>query len=849
MTLQKFTRMRLRFGLIKLVNLFDDLGQLVSLSCSRPYGLCSMASKPIFTNASRGTHDSSLPCDHSAEMVNRLISIFTTRPFDPDNQQLRDLSVILSTEIVERVLKNLKSWKIALIFFNWASNQCGYKHNCYTYNAMASVLSSARQIAPLRVLAMNLLNSRCCMTPGALGYFIRCLASQGLVEEAASLFDQVKKMGICVPNTYTYNCLLEALSNSNSTDLSELRLKEMLDSGLEPDKYTFTPLLQCYCKAGKFEKALNVFNHICQKGWIDSYVLSILAVSFSKWGKVDEAFELIHRMQEKLGISLNEKTFCILIHGFVSASRVDKALQLFDKMQKLGFTPDISIYDVLIGALCKTKELGKAVHLFLEMEKLGICSDIEILTKLVSSFPGEREILQLIERREEDLDAESMLLLYNSVMSSLVNSGSVDAAYHLLKAMIGQPYGEVEVDKILKTKRTVLPNTTSFEIVVNGLCQLDKLDVALGLFRYMDRIHCKRSLLLYNNLINSLCNSNRVEECYEILREMKEKGFKPTNFTHNSIFGCFCRKEDVGRALDMVREMRVNGHEPWIKHTTLLVKQLCQHGRPVEACNFLASMVEEGFLLDIIPYSAVIHGFLKIHEVDLALKLFRDICARGYNPDLVSYNIIMKGLCRAGRVSEAEDVLDEMLDKGLCPSVVTYNLLIDGWCKTFNIDRAMLCLSRMVQKGHEPNVVTYATLIDGLCNCGRPNEALELWNGMMTNGCSPNRITFMALINGLCKCKRVDTALFYFEQMEEKGMKPDAYIFVALIDACLSNSNPVLAFDILKGMLLKGILLDPIDKNKLIIRDAILKMSEDDRTSLGIKSLIAEGCLPIDFGI
>ena len=54
---------------------------------------------------------------------------------------------------------------------------------------------------------------------------------------------------------------------------------------------------------------------------------------------------------------LNEKTFCVLIHGFVKEGRVDRALQLFDKMCRVGFTPSVSLFDVLIGRLCLTKML------------------------------------------------------------------------------------------------------------------------------------------------------------------------------------------------------------------------------------------------------------------------------------------------------------------------------------------------------------------------------------------------------------------------------------------------------------------------------------------------------------
>lgn len=115
---------------------------------------------------------------------------------------------------------------------------------------------------------------------------------------------------------------------------------------------------------------------MCAKNWFGAHVFSALIVAFSNWGK---AFELIGMMEDH-NLGFNEKTFRVLIHGFVKESRVDRALQLFSKMRKSGFGVDVSLYDVLIGGLCKNTELDKALCLYSEMKQLGIHPDGGILT-------------------------------------------------------------------------------------------------------------------------------------------------------------------------------------------------------------------------------------------------------------------------------------------------------------------------------------------------------------------------------------------------------------------------------------------------------------------------------------
>ncbi|XP_022990709.1 putative pentatricopeptide repeat-containing protein At5g08310, mitochondrial isoform X2 [Cucurbita maxima] len=792
-------------SLWKSVNFTNSVAFISVFSESLSPVVVSQSYRPICSDAINV-----IPSHDESHISNNFISLFSQRKISPDDPELKILAPRLNTQIVENVLNGLRNWKVAHMFFIWASKQHGYRHNCYTFNVIASILSHARQNAPLRAIAMDVINSRCSMTPGALGIFLRCLGSVGLVEEANFLFDQVRVMGLCVPNSYTYNCLLEILSKANAIDSIENRLREMKYYGCEVDKYTLTPVLKAYCNTGKFDKALNVYNDIHERGWIDGYVFSILVLAFSKWGEVDRAMELIERTGDQ-NPWLTEKTFYALIHGFVKESREDMAIKLLEKMKKLGFPPDISIYDVLIGGLCKKGSFEKAMTLFWKMKLLGITPDIEILAKLIASSSEERAMIMLLEERPKDVNDEGMILLYNSVLTCFVNAGSLDKACYLLGVTVESEShsDDIHICELHQTFKNVVPNTASFGIVIDGLLKMDKL-----------------------------------EESYKILRDMKQSGLQPTHFTHNSIFGCLCRREDIVGATELLREMRGHGHEPWIKHSTLLVKQLCKNGRVNEACNFLGNMVREGFLPDIVAYSAAMDGLVKIHEVDRAFEMFQDICTHGYQPDVVAYNVLINGLCKSGRVNEAEDFLNKMIVAGLVPTVVTYNLLIDGWCKSGDIDQAIRCLSRMNGENREPTIITYTTLIDGCCNSGRPDDAEILWNEMQQKGCFPNRIAYMAIVHGLCKCGRPDEALVYYHRMEEKEMKPDSYVSVAVIDALVSKQNFPMALNILEKMVETGKVPDPADKNYVTIRDAIFKLSEDERTGPGVRSLIEKGSIP-----
>ncbi|KAL0874726.1 hypothetical protein Bca101_024431 [Brassica carinata] len=787
---------------------------------------------------------------NQSNIAQNLITIFTRQqPFSPDDPELLRLAPELNTKVVETVLNGFKGWALAYLFFNWASKQGGYRNDMYAYNAMASILSRARQNASLKDLVGDVLNSRCLMSPGGLGYFIRCLGNAGLVEEASFVFDRAREMGLCVPNAYTYNCLLEAVSKSSSVDLVERRLEEMRRCGFLFDKFTLTPVLQVYCKAGEPERALSVFDEMLGRGWLDEHVSTVLVVSFCKWGQVDKAFELIEMLEER-EIRLNYKTYCVLIHGFVKESRVDKALALFEKMRgMMGVNGgDIALYDVLIGGLCKGKELEMALSLYLEMKRSGVLPDRGVLGKLIRSFSEESELIRITEVIIGDIDTKSVMLLYKTLLEGFIRNDLVHDAYSFIQNLMGNDEfdGESEIIQLLKDhSKAILPDSDSLSSVIDFLVKANEVDKAVSLLHNIVQNGLSPSLLMYNNVIEGMCKEGRSEESLKLLGEMKESGVEPSQFTLNCIYGCLAEQFDVAGALDLLKKMRFYGFEPWIKHSTLLVKKLCDNGRAVDACKYLDDVAGEGFFGHMVAYTAAIDGRIKSEGVDKGLEFFRDICASGHSPDVIAYHVLIKALCKACRTTEAETLFNEMVSKGLKPSVAIYNSMIDGWCKEGDIDRAMSCIARMYEDEKDPDVITYTSLIHGLCASGRPSEAVSRWNEMKGKDCCPNVITFMALIQGLCKCGWTSEALVYFREMEEKGMEPDSAVYLSLVSSFLSSGNISGGFGIFKEMVHKGRFPVSVDRNYMLAVDAADKFVKDYRTSCYLTCLIKDGRLPI----
>ncbi|XP_061368624.1 putative pentatricopeptide repeat-containing protein At5g08310, mitochondrial [Gastrolobium bilobum] len=69
-----------------------------------------------------------------------------------------------------------------------------------------------------KTLAKDIMNSPCSFTPGALGFFIRCLGSIGLVQEANEVFDEMEMKGLCFENRTQGNADDGSRSAGNGND-------------------------------------------------------------------------------------------------------------------------------------------------------------------------------------------------------------------------------------------------------------------------------------------------------------------------------------------------------------------------------------------------------------------------------------------------------------------------------------------------------------------------------------------------------------------------------------------------------------------------------------------------------
>ncbi|KAF5772774.1 putative tetratricopeptide-like helical domain superfamily [Helianthus annuus] len=91
-------------------------------------------------------------------------------------------------------------------------------------------------------------------------------ADIGFVDEAVELLDDMKSCTDCKPDSWTYSSMLTIFSCCVKVVEAEAVLKEMVESGFQPNIYVLISLIQCYGKADRTDDVVTTFDRIIELG-------------------------------------------------------------------------------------------------------------------------------------------------------------------------------------------------------------------------------------------------------------------------------------------------------------------------------------------------------------------------------------------------------------------------------------------------------------------------------------------------------------------------------------------------------------------------------------------------------
>ncbi|CAH9084240.1 unnamed protein product [Cuscuta europaea] len=226
----------------------------------------------------------------------------------------------------------------------------------------------------------------------------------------------------------------------------------------------------------------------------------------------------------------------------------------------------------------------------------------------------------------------------------------------------------------------VLPNTTSYNILMRAFCFNDDLSIAYSLFSKMLTRDVLPDVESYRILIQGLCRKSQVNRAVALLEDMLNKGFIPDAFIYTTLLNSLCRKKQLREAFKILCRMKVRGCNPDMVHYNTVIFGFCRQDRALDACKVLEQMAANGCL-----------------------------------PNLVSYRILVLGLCNQGMYDEAKVYVKEMVSKGLLLHFSVVHTLVMGFVSLGKIEEACEAVEVLLKHGNTLHIDTWDGIIGQIC--------------------------------------------------------------------------------------------------------------------------------------
>ncbi|PIA37924.1 hypothetical protein AQUCO_02900049v1 [Aquilegia coerulea] len=211
-------------------------------------------------------------------------------------------------------------------------------------------------------------------------------------------------------------------------------------------------------------------------------------------------------------------------------------------------------------------------------------------------------------------------------------------------------------------------------------------------------------------------------------------------------------------------------------------------------------MKESGFKPTEFTHNCIYGCLCTRENISAVLDLLREMDVCGHE-SIKHDSGLVKQLCCQGKAVEACGLLADMGQESFLPDIITYSAATDGLFEIQEVDRALELFQDISTCGNGPDVVVYNI---------RVLDARKLLNEMLEKGLLPSVVTCNSMIEGLCKGNELDQAFHDFKEMISEGREPTIIRFRTLVDGLC----------------------------------ALHKLSENSTTSLDVRNLISEGCIP-----
>ncbi|MCO5593150.1 hypothetical protein L7F22_047156 [Adiantum nelumboides] len=231
------------------------------------------------------------------------------------------------------------------------------------------------------------------------------------------------------PNNVTYPSVLNACASLLLLDEGKLIHFHTIENDYDKDFYIGSALIDMYAKCGAVKDALGVFDRFLAPNEI-TWNSMIAAYAQTEHG--EEALELFQRLQV-LGFKPDRVTYLSALKACCSMAALDWGKLLHDQIIRCGFLTELSVGNALIDMYSKCGSLVDACTVFADMPDQGIIT----WSTMIAAYAQHNDYFSVFEcfEKMQKVGVRPNNVTFVSLLSACSQKGFTDKGYEYFFSM------------------------------------------------------------------------------------------------------------------------------------------------------------------------------------------------------------------------------------------------------------------------------------------------------------------------------------------------------------------------------------------------------------------------------
>lgn len=521
----------------------------------------------------------------------------------------------------------------------------------------------------------------------------------GNLTVAKELFD-----GMVARTAVSWTIMIGAYSQKNQFKTAFGLYAEMCKAGAErPDEVTFTTLLSGCCDdSDALKEVVQVHGNVIKMGFgSELRVCNSLVDCYCKCGCLDLALQLFSGMLNKDSV-----TFNAMITGYTKCGMNECAVKLFFQMQHLGLKPsDFTLAAVLCAIVgLDGVALGQQVHGL--AVKSNFVSNVFVANALLDFYSKHDCIYDVEKLFYEMLELDGVS--YNILITGYANHQQYKESVNLFQKL-----------QLTRFDRRQFPFATMLSIAANTL------DLEMG-----KQIHAQTLVtraisetLVGNALVDTYAKCDRFEEANVLFGNLACRSHIPWTAMISANVQNGLYEEAIKLFKDMRRDS-FSGDQATFASTLRASANLASLslGNQIHTC-----ITRLGFMSNVFCGSALLDMYAKCGSIKDAVRIFQEMPVR----NTVSWNALISAYAQNGDSEATFKSFTEMIQSGLPPNTVSFLSVFTACSHSGLVEEAMKYFNSMTETYNlVPRKEHYASLVHILCRSGKFTEAEKIMTDM-----------------------------------------------------------------------------------------------------------------------